>query len=394
MLNDLALIERLMGRDMINFVERHPDVKDMAKGEALRVRLDAQGGVSDLEIVPQAGGGATWTLRDAQHNGFPGLKTRKGFLDIPEADLAAHARIWKAATGAAPLAELQRLVATFPLDPAAQGWPRAGHRRRIGERAASLAALADDPETAAVAAVGGRFLAALERAPCFAQALIDTLVAYAQSRGGDWIATARAAMVEPVALLIDVAANDFARDVGDPAQIGPVSAALAATGGGRVGRCALSGREAALHEGNFPQPNLPGLGQTYLYSRNADIPSLTRYGRTSDAAFAIDAALARRLAGAVTFLTDKERQGQTWRLIPAEAGDKPDLLVTSADIADALADDETPSALAQWEELGRQVQFQLDGAAGEAEPVEGVLVLVLRTVDPANRKAIYQRWLT
>lgn len=392
MLNDLALIERLMRRDGIDLVDRHPDVKDMAKGEALRVRLDAQGRIDELDIVAQAGAGATWTLRDGQHNGFPGLKTRKGLLDIPKPDLAAHATIWKTATGAAQLAELQRLVATFPLDPAVGNWPEPGHRRRIAERAVSLAALADDPDAASVAAVGGRFLAALDRTPSFAQELAEKLVAYAANRGGAWVAMARSTLIEPVALLIDVAANEFARDAGDPRQIGPVSAALAATAGqGRAGRCALTGRDARLHEGNFPQPNLPGLGQTYLFSRNADIPSLTRYGQTSNASYSIDAALARRLAGAVSVLTDQERQGRTWRLIPAETGDKPDLLITSANLADALADDETPAALAQWEELGRQLQTQLDGAAGETGLLEDVIVLVLRTVDPANRKAIYQR---
>lgn len=92
-------------------------------------------------------------------------------------------------------------------------------------------------------------------------------------------------------------------------------------------------------------------------------------------------------------LTEPGRQGKTWRLAPAESGDKPDLLVVDIDLAAALCDDETLDALAQWEELGRKLQAQLDGEAGDAAPLDAVTLLVLRTVDPANRKAIYQRRL-
>lgn len=277
MLNDLAIVERALSGGGLTLVGRHADVKDMAKGEALRVRLAADGRIVDLEIVAQAGAGATWTLRDGQHNGFPGLKTKKGLLDIPEADLEADAKVWKAASGMARLAELKRIVASYPVHATLLAdWPEPGHRRRIAERGAMLASLAGEPATAAVAAVFERFAAALERTPPFVVELADRMIAFADARGGAWIDTARAAMTGPMALLIDVESGAFPRDVGDPRQIGPVSAALASAGGGRSGRCALSGRDATLHEGNFPQPNLPGLGQTYIFARNADIPSLTR----------------------------------------------------------------------------------------------------------------------
>jgi hypothetical protein len=189
------------------------------------------------------------------------------------------------------------------------------------------------------------------------------------------------------------------------AQINPVSVALSgpsATGShpsnGEV-PCALSGKAAQLHTGNFPQPNLPGLGQTYIYSRNKDIPSLTRYGRTADASFPVDAELVRRLAGAVTALTREDRKGKTWRRIPAETGDKPDLLVVStadrdSSPADALADDDEPSGEAALKELASRVIDQSRGVFAHGRAEDQVLVLLLRTVDPANRKAIYQRQMT
>src|SRR5208283_2995413 len=126
---------------------------------------------------------------------------------------------------------------------------------------------------------------------------------------------ARAALIGPIALAIDVAESDFDRDAGDPRQTEYVSAALSAASDDAEGQCALTGKLARLHSGNFPQPNLPGLGQTYVFSRNKDIPSLSRYGRTADASFPIDSGLVRRLAGAVATLTNKDAEGRTWRLI-------------------------------------------------------------------------------
>jgi hypothetical protein len=75
MLNDLLSIEQGLSDRGVAVVARHPDVKDMAKGWALRVRLTQGGEISSVEIIEEAGNGAVWTLRDGQHNGFPGLKT-------------------------------------------------------------------------------------------------------------------------------------------------------------------------------------------------------------------------------------------------------------------------------------------------------------------------------
>ena len=74
MLNDLLEIERSLTANRISLADRHPDIKDMAKGLALRVRLGGGGRIAHVEIISDAGRGVQWTLRDGQHNGFPGLK--------------------------------------------------------------------------------------------------------------------------------------------------------------------------------------------------------------------------------------------------------------------------------------------------------------------------------
>jgi hypothetical protein len=405
MLNDLLAIERGMTGHGVDLVGRHPDVKDMARGGTLRVRLDAGGRIAGIEIVAEAGRGAVWTLRDGQHNGFPGLKTASGLLLLDADARRAHEKIWgNDKTTVSRRNELLRLLEAHSLDSAQVAtWPNMGHRKRIAERVHQLAALRDDPLTASVPAAFERFLLALGASPSFVEGLLAGIGEYVRTGGDEWLEPARMAFLGPIALMIDVVDTDFQRDAGDMRQIGPISASL---GGftsnadprtGDNGNCALTGKAAKLHVGNFPQPNLPGLGQTYLFARNRDIPSLIRYGRTADAAFAIDADLVGRLSGAITALTREETRGRSWRLIPAETGDKPDLLIASlpaapdVKLADFIADDDDFRGESAFFELTSRVLDQSQVIYEHDHPQDEVIVLVLRAVDPANRKTIYQR---
>jgi hypothetical protein len=340
MLNDLYDIERGLAAYGAPVSAQHPDVKDMAKGGAILVRLDARGAIDALEWAPESGHGALWTLRDGQHNGFPGLKTGqpgnpksgkpgKGLLAPDAAALAAHEKAWADdKTPAARRAETLRLIAKTPFDAeGADGWPNAGHRKRIAERLVQLASLRDDPNTAAVPAAFERFLRTLERQPSFLADLLDRLKERLENGGDEWIEAVRNALIGPAAIYIDVAENDFPRDVRNQRQIAAVGTALNAAGGATSKAiCSLSGVAARLHEGSAPQPNFPGLGQTYLFSRNSDIPSLTRYGKTGDESFAVGADLLGRLSGSAVYLTRPDERDKTWRLIPTESGDKPDLM--------------------------------------------------------------------
>ena len=407
MLNDLLAIERRMAALGISVADRHPDIKDMAKGWALRVRLKASGQIAGVELVTEAGRGMVWTLRDGQHNGFPGLKTAAGLLSLDPPARIAHQKAWDAdKTPTGRRTEVLRLLATYAIDAdQISTWPSAGHAKRIAERLDALRLLADDPLTAAVPAVFERFLSALNTSPSFLESLTRILADYVRNRGDEWIEPACAVLTGPTALAIDITEDDFQRDAGDPRQVASVSTALGGaieTADGKkydFQQCALSGKSVKLHTGNFPQPNLPGLGQTYIFSRNKDIPALMRYGRTAADSFPVDSDLVRRLSGVIASLTREEAKGRSWRLIPAEKGDKPDLLVTSlsaapdARLASAFIDDDDDEASGEsaWDELGARVIAQSAGVYEHGAPEEAVIILVLRTVDPANRKAVYHR---
>src|SRR5580704_1080496 len=136
MLNDLLAIERGMAAFGVDFVRRHSDIKDMAKGWAFRVRLAPDGRIVVVEFITEAGRCSLWTLRDGQHNGFPGLKIGQGLLSMDEQAFDAHNKIWESdKSPASRRSELLRLLMSYSVDVGqAMNWPNAGHRKRIGER--------------------------------------------------------------------------------------------------------------------------------------------------------------------------------------------------------------------------------------------------------------------
>jgi len=400
MLNELFALERGLVAAGGSIGGRHPDIKDMAKSGAIRVRLRDDGTLANVELVPKGERGALWTLRDGQQNGFPGLRL-PAFAGVVRAE---HDAIWNRTTTAdAKRAELARLLSLRRNDPDVRAWPKLAHQQRIRQRLSQLTPLTLDPLTEAVPAVFTRFLRALDAAEPLAVTIFNTL-ATRLAEDEAWLDPMHGALTGATALAIDVASDDFDRDAGDLRQISEVSRALQQNDGsvggldGAQGHyCALTGASVRLLEGNFPQPNLPGLGQTYLFARNKDIPALTRYGRTGTESLAIDAELAGRLSGAIHALTVTERQGKTWRLIPAEVGDKPDLFLASlaADttfpLADAFATEDDVAGWPAVEEAAHGVLQQLDGIVTSSSLQNEVHLLVLRTIDPANRKALYDR---
>lgn len=401
MLNDLLAIERGLAAHGIIVEPRHADFADLAKGWAFRVRLARNGQVSAVEIISNAGGGVVWTLRDGKHNAFPGIKTDGALRAWTPEQIEQHAKIWKASKSSIERRQqLAHLRSTQPINTEQlESWPGDGYRKRIEERLDALRVLADDPLTAAVPAAFERFLEATTASPSFLEQLEAILGVYVESRGDEWIDPVKEALTGRVTLAIDVDDLEFQRDAGDHRQIGPISKALSGSKRSGVVNCSLSGEASPLHIGNFPQPNLPGIGETYVFSRNKYIPSVARYGRSAALSFPVGDELVQRLHGAIYTLTREDFKGKTWRLIPAESGDKRDLLVVSAadpgaHYADAVAGDDELSGEAALKELASRAIDQSKGIFEHAQPEDQVLVLVLRTVDPANRKSIYQRRAT
>jgi hypothetical protein len=172
-----------------------------------------------------------------------------------------------------------------------------------------------------------RFLVASESGQKFLRQLVEKLL-FEADQDSDWLDLAHDLLTRGGPLYFDVLRGEFARDVADPRHVAALSRVLSrGANGERQGHCALTGQIVALQDGPFPQPKLPVIGQTFLFSKNVDIPAAGRYGRYSTDAFPIGSELVERLGDALRELTVTHRRGVTWRSVPGELPSQNDLLI-------------------------------------------------------------------
>ncbi|ACL55826.1 hypothetical protein [Methylobacterium nodulans] len=408
MLNELLLIKRGLTQNGFDLSEIHADIKDVGKDTPLRVRLATNGAIARIAMT-ERGQAVLWTLRDGQHNSFPFTKLGRPLLALPDEERPTEAA-WRKMTAGAKRTELLRLIAAHPLNATwMPTWPGTGLRKRLRERLDQLTVLAAT-DSAAVPATFERFLKALDRTTPILIDLADHLVREIEESEA-WITIARSLLLEGGSLYFDVDDDDFDRDAGDSRNKGPISSALSGDGtGGMTGRCSLTGAITRLHEGNFPQPNLPSLGQTYLFAKNKEIPAAHRYGRFAAGAFPVGSQLLKRLGGSLSEITESSRKGITWQLIPSEKPKQSDLLLAflpgdlTLPIAGVVAS-ETPDLAEQavealnrrriaYETNSQRALADLDGRVRHRSAVDGVQLCIIRKLDPANRKAIFSRLVT
>lgn len=386
MLNELLIAERGARRAGIKMVQRHQDVKDAGKVPTLLVLLGANGDVESVKPVPS--GARRWTIRDGKHNSFPFVQ------------LQSEAPLWAIADGrrravlednnvAKKRAALLALVAEAdPATEAFKNWPNPGLLSRLKERRKELAVL-ERTDAAVVPITFHRFLLASETKEG-RQRLLETVVdqlvrGLQQSAQDDWLKLAVALLVgKPVkstwkcggALLFEAAGAQ--RSIIDPQLIGPVSEALKVahdTGGDGhvIGTCALTGDRGPLFIEDFPEPNLKPLGETRIFSKNADIPANDRYGRFAAAAMPVGQDTAIRLAAALNALTADDLRGVTWRAVPGEAPKQNDLLLAfvestpDAPVAEALAEDDEDD------------DFSKEAPGSAPDPVDSIAAFEKRT---------------
>ena len=171
----------------------------------------------------------------------------------------------------------------------------------------------------------------------------------------------------------------------------------------------LSGEQQAALIDKYPNPNLPLLGLTYLYSKKEDTPCLTRYGTSGIQAYQIGRNESNAMNNALAFLTTPERKGVTWLAARDCRQDKPNLLLAyladdpcnHALLAQALAD---PAAYESEEERLEEVESyfealctQVMGSTEEVlrkNPDSKVNLIMLESLDAGRKQVVYARILS
>ena len=401
MLNELLAIEAGLSASGFILEGRHPDLQAPRKTAAVRTRLRPDGGLAEIEVLLPETTAKLWTLRDGQQNSSPFLQLKRPLLNLPDDKnwQKKQAETWRTLKTDERRRALRALARDFPCNGIWLGnWPEAGLKESLQRRQKSLAALGTT-EAAAVWAVVERFLAMSADGRKFLCRLVELLLAEVDEGESVWVDLAHQPLTKGGALYVDVLRGEFARDVADPRHVSAVSGALPRAGeGSSAGRCALTGNEAALLTGRFPQPNLPVLGQTFLLEKNKDIWAAGRYGRWSSDAFPVGSALVERLAASLREVTVDHRRGRSWRSIPSERPKQNDLLlafvhaVPDAPVTDIIAgDDDAAVHEATYMRRTERVIDAVRAKVGEDFRRTPIEVCVLRAVAQGNRKVIYHR---
>lgn len=170
----------------------------------------------------------------------------------------------------------------------------------------------------------------------------------------------------------------------------------------------LSGESITGVGDKYPNPNLPILGLTYLYSKKADMPNLARYGMTGTAAYQVGKGESRAINDALAFLTDNTRRGKTWRPIIDSNKDKANLLLAylleypenDAYLAQLLGDpfgndseEERMETERSFEQVCRQLLGNTADILGENQKTR-INLLILETLDPGRKQIVYESSLT
>lgn len=425
MLNELLMVERGARAAGLKMVEGHPDLKDAGRIPTLLVRLDVEGAVSSVQPLPAAA--TAWTLRSGQHNSFPFLKAKAPLWVIPEPDARLDLAISKKS------GERREALLAIADDghfnkEAFQDWPGAGFLARLRARYQDLAVL-QSAGIELVRATIHRFVIACESSGnaegvSFLRNVAEKAIqGVHHSATKDWLDVAAGLLIGTAkigkrrregsaALLVE--ADGYHRSIADPKTRAEVAEALRRsatddTGTAAHAVCALTGSaDGPLLSGNFPQPNLPIIGPTYLFAKNRDIPANDRYGRFAGDAFRIGRDEAIRLEAAIRALTSPDRRGLTWRGIPGEVSKYRDLLLALVEqapdvpIIEAVADDDfseerptedggSAGSVAAYEKRAQRLISAIEAKVGADFRKTPVRLLVLRKVDRANRKAVYAR---
>lgn len=171
----------------------------------------------------------------------------------------------------------------------------------------------------------------------------------------------------------------------------------------------LSGKQRESIGDKYPNPNVPLLGLTYLYSKKSDIPCLTRYEMSGVGAFQAGKAEVMAINNAIAFLTDKTRENKSWKAMSDSNREKPNLLLAylpddpqnDAYLAQILGD---PSDYESEDEFREETESAFDalcqrvlgnmGAVIRKNPLTKINLIMLETLDPGRKQVVYENSLT
>ena len=424
MLNELLTLHRGAKQAGVEMEIRHPDIKDSRKIPTFVIGLSKTGNVAEISLKPA--GLTPWTLRDGMHNSFPFVQVKPPLMGHQlDFDDELIEKVLDRRNDGRRKDFLKWFAEATPNTDALQEWPGDGLLNRLATRLEETGELtkgkaevvpfsidrfkiACDTLSGAglLGLVGEKLMRELKKNPDseFLEAAICLMLGKYNKSNTAWenaggvifeAAGCKTSIIDPrVVPLLSKCLNSNEAKSTDSSQ----------------GICALSGGKAtSIIDDKFPQPNIPLLGQTYLYSKNDAAKANLRYGHSSVESMPVGIDLANSLSAAFSAITDSDRLMKTWRPIPGEAPKQTDLLLAyvladpNIPIASVVVDvddddddedeeareDRLANSIAEYENRTERILDAVKAKVGEDFRRTPVVFNVFRKVDPANRKVVY-----
>ena len=161
--------------------------------------------------------------------------------------------------------------------------------------------------------------------------------------------------------------------------------------------CQLTGELQVIEEDKFPNPKLPILGNTYLYSKKEDIECLTRYGMKSLQAYKVGKEKINEMNYALSFITNPEREGKTWVQVPGSTDKELNLFIAYVEEEPEM-DNELAKMMGgapSYEEEAIRFEILAEQICGslqkkiEINPNARIKALVINKVDDGRKQILF-----
>ena len=343
MLNEGYALSNSLERCGIQLVKRHPDVKEPGKKDGLIVGLDKKGRVAGIEYRKAEDVSNLWTTREGMQNSFPVLKLQRALWKVGQNDPLRKKMTRLAKDEGRKRKLLNEQIKKLNVGAGeVKWWSRLQKRVKVlrpffettSKEHRALPDLMDRfLNTKVEEFAGGLFKKLKQVQREIPYGLLENLLI-----GNKWDER-KGEFCAEVPLILDVSDWDdketYSCRVASPRLESFVSECLFKKQDsstkkkaiGDLGLSALSGTNLHLENDKFPNPNLPIIGNTYLFAVNDQTPCQSRYKQTGTDIIPVGRTEANAIQDSLNWTTDKERHGKTWYQIPGLSDGKNDLLL-------------------------------------------------------------------
>ena len=164
--------------------------------------------------------------------------------------------------------------------------------------------------------------------------------------------------------------------------------------------CSISGKKQELVNDKFPNPKLPLLGPSYLFSVNENTPCQNRYNQSSTNIIPVGRETSQSLSDSLTWITSEEREGITWEKVPGRKSndllivyieDKPNIKIS---FAKAFGNSDNPVKSESRFENATESLLQALRFHEEIKQESKLKLFIINKVDDGRRQVIQDRTFT